>query len=611
MGSMAQCLSPFQRILTKFVSLNPKLMKFILRVSTVVVFSLMFFPLQSQHSSAAFYPYPQSFNLDSLKGFDENAAARSALSEQFTGPEFKVRMYQLKRQYINNKYNLHPSPVPSIFQSPSNLKSASASCVNEDFEASAVGPITGTTQVVSGWTLVAGSHTSNATYNTCNLLGCCPNYVYESAILSSTSNAGYVDPVIGPIYPIYSVFGTVAAPPNAIPSNSQIPGGMFGNNFIRLNSSMNNYSIEKLSKTFQVTPSNALFRFAFINVISCGHACCDASSFKVTLTNVTTNSVISNSSYSVSGLSAACNNTSWVTYYNPGSFTPATVNSAYIFNPWQFNFINLLSYMWQTVTIDVIAADCTAGGHYSYTYFDAQCSPIEIDVNGTPRNTLSCVNNATVSGPSSMPNYHWIGPGSFSSTAQSFTTNVPGNYSLTLNQDAPLPPASLVLNLNIQAPVLQVSSSSSVICEGASVNLSASGASTYTWSTGSNNANITLSPGSTTTYTLSGTNAYGCEGSTVFTQVVSPCVGINNNGSQNKTASLFPNPNKGSFVLNIYEPINKPELTVVDVLGKVVFKQAVQTGENSIKIPGLVSGLYYYTISSNNVSLANGRFTVE
>src|ERR1041385_2944505 len=49
------------------------------------------------------------FDADSLRGFDEEAARRSAIDERFTGPEFPVRMYQLKRRYINDKYNLVPA----------------------------------------------------------------------------------------------------------------------------------------------------------------------------------------------------------------------------------------------------------------------------------------------------------------------------------------------------------------------------------------------------------------------------------------------------------------------------------------------------------------------
>ncbi|HQQ93130.1 MAG TPA: T9SS type A sorting domain-containing protein [Bacteroidia bacterium] len=582
--------------------------------SHVFFYSLIMLALSgiAQQNNSAKYYYTMPFDLDSLRGFDENAAARAAISEQFVGAELKVRMYQLKRHYINEKYGLVSNmPSAGAYNQSPEQKIVSAACVNEDFEATVAGPITGTNQVVNGWTLTAGTHTTNATYNSCNLLGCCPAYVNESAIITVTSASGYIDPVIGAQYPIYSVFGPSPGPVQATASNSQIPGGMFGNTFIRLNSSMNNYSIEKLSKTFLVGTSNTLLRFAFINVISCGHACCDASSFKVQLTNATTNSVISSASYSVSGLSAACNNTSWVTYYNPGGFTPASSSSQYIYNPWQFNFINLIPYLGQNVTIDVIASDCTAGGHYSYAYFDAQCTPLGIEVNGVPGNTLSCVNSATVSGPANMPNYHWVGPASFSSSSQSFTTSTQGNYTLTLDQLAPLPSAQLVLNLQIAAPNLQVSSSSQTICEGESVQLNASGALTYTWSTGSNNPLITVNPGSTSTYTLSGTSAEGCTASYEFTQYVDQCAGLESSALKQSYCRLYPNPNKGQFNLELGGSESDCLFIVRDLSGREVYRGKVQSGVNQLKLQGLESGVYQYQVLKGESVLAKGRFNVE
>jgi len=57
-------------------------------------------------------------------------------------------------------------------------------------------------------------------------------------------------------------------------------------------------------------------------------------------------------------------------------------------------------------------------------------------------------------------------------------------------------------------------SGTNALCSGQSINLTASGANTYTWSTGSNSTGISVSPTSNITYTLSGTNSFGCTGNT-------------------------------------------------------------------------------------------------
>ena len=59
--------------------------------------------------------------------------------------------------------------------------------------------------------------------------------------------------------------------------------------------------------------------------------------------------------------------------------------------------------------------------------------------------------------------------------------------------------------------------SSSIICAAQAATLQASGASTYTWSTGSNGNIAVMYPNVTTVYTVTGTNAEGCNGSNTIT----------------------------------------------------------------------------------------------
>ncbi len=61
------------------------------------------------------------------------------------------------------------------------------------------------------------------------------------------------------------------------------------------------------------------------------------------------------------------------------------------------------------------------------------------------------------------------------------------------------------------------------ICSGSTTTLTAQGANNYTWTPGSINTNtISVSPNTTTVYTVSGVAAAGCSNSTVFTLSVTP-----------------------------------------------------------------------------------------
>ncbi|MDP2387552.1 MAG: gliding motility-associated C-terminal domain-containing protein [Bacteroidota bacterium] len=76
-----------------------------------------------------------------------------------------------------------------------------------------------------------------------------------------------------------------------------------------------------------------------------------------------------------------------------------------------------------------------------------------------------------------------------------------------------------------------VSVNSGTVCNGQSVILTGSGATSFSWDTGDNTASITVNPGSTTTYTVTGSNGPGCQGVAIATVTVNnlPTVTVNSN----------------------------------------------------------------------------------
>jgi gliding motility-associated-like protein len=76
-------------------------------------------------------------------------------------------------------------------------------------------------------------------------------------------------------------------------------------------------------------------------------------------------------------------------------------------------------------------------------------------------------------------------------------------------------------------PLPAVSATPITICAGSSGTLTASGASTYSWSpatglSSTTGATVTANPSATTTYTITGTSAAGCTGTTTVTVTVNP-----------------------------------------------------------------------------------------
>jgi Ni,Fe-hydrogenase III small subunit len=89
----------------------------------------------------------------------------------------------------------------------------------------------------------------------------------------------------------------------------------------------------------------------------------------------------------------------------------------------------------------------------------------------------------------------------------------------------------------LPSPTISVSGNTSV-CDNAQETLMASGAASYTWSTGENTASIVVSPTVATVYTVTGLAANGCASSLQHSITVLPSPTVQVSGS---TASVCPN----------------------------------------------------------------------
>ncbi len=74
-----------------------------------------------------------------------------------------------------------------------------------------------------------------------------------------------------------------------------------------------------------------------------------------------------------------------------------------------------------------------------------------------------------------------------------------------------------------------VAATSPTICGGSTATVTASGASTYTWSTGATGASLVVSPSASTNYTVTGTSATGCANTatTAVTVGAAPSIALN------------------------------------------------------------------------------------
>lgn len=103
------------------------------------------------------------------------------------------------------------------------------------------------------------------------------------------------------------------------------------------------------------------------------------------------------------------------------------------------------------------------------------------------------------------------------------SASTPGTYTVTNNIAASgsCPAATATATITINAVPAPVIIGNSPICSGASTTLTATGGTTYLWNTGAAVPSIVVSPGATTTYTVTANNG-GCTTTATITIIVSP-----------------------------------------------------------------------------------------
>ncbi len=247
-------------------------------------------------------------------------------------------------------------------------------------------------------------------------------------------------------------------------------------------------------------------------------------------------------------------------------------------------------------------------GNYTY-YAEAATScnqssrvAITVTVNLTP--TLAINSNSTTCSGSSISlnanganSYTW----NSGSTTQSISVTLTTTTSFTVIGTSNGCNSSAVKTITVfPVPTLTTISTSSLICSGQTVTLSVTGANTYTWDNNVNGPAIVVSPTVTTTYTVTGTDGNGCLNNSTITQNVSPCAGMIEISNTSDEIKIYPNPNAGQFILEIYGN-EKNKIEIIDITGKEIYSNITDKNKIEIDIKNLSSGIYYLKISNAKI----------
>lgn len=184
------------------------------------------------------------------------------------------------------------------------------------------------------------------------------------------------------------------------------------------------------------------------------------------------------------------------------------------------------------------------------------------------------------------------GASTYSITGGSYTVSpsITSSYSVTGSSIAGCVSSNAVSFVTVHAtPTLAVNGGS--ICLGEGFIITPSGANTYTITGG----NFTVSPSTTTSYSVIGMSSEGCISEEAQSSVaVDICTGLNENSrTENGSVKIYPNPSSG--VLHI-ESTRGADVLVIDLQGRLVFKFNISNGANLISIEQINSGVYFMEV---------------
>jgi gliding motility-associated-like protein len=183
--------------------------------------------------------------------------------------------------------------------------------------------------------------------------------------------------------------------------------------------------------------------------------------------------------------------------------------------PFTFNWSN-------TETTEDISG--LSAGNYSVTVTDNKNCTATLDTMLTTNNPIVdityngnltfCEGDSLILYATNGSNYtyDWYNNGS------SLGINVPviaaknsGNYYVVVTNASGCKGYSDTINITVNPmPTININASSNFICQGTSVLLTATGANSYTWNNGTNSSTLTITPNTTTTYSVTGTDSNGC-----------------------------------------------------------------------------------------------------
>lgn len=216
----------------------------------------------------------------------------------------------------------------------------------------------------------------------------------------------------------------------------------------------------------------------------------------------------------------------------------------------------------------------------------------------------------TGNGPDS---WNWTLPGALpaASTNQnvSATYYTAGTYTLSLtSSNAFGAGATITQTVTVFPEPLLTLTSNTTICLGNTAVLTASGASTYSWSTGDSGASITLTPTVSALYSVTGF-LNGCSSKASTFLIVKPCTSVEE--QLKETVKLYPNPANQFLSVDFGILSGQKTIELYDNMGRQVLSHSGADPLLKLDLAPMANGIYMVKVMVENTGYFTEKVVVE
>lgn len=268
-----------------------------------------------------------------------------------------------------------------------------------------------------------------------------------------------------------------------------------------------------------------------------------------------------------------------------------------------------LTYLWNDGSTNQTLA-VTAGGTYSVTVTDGSCSTsdtIVVTVDTMPLVDLGgdqaiCQGDTvTLDAGNAGLTFAW----NDGSTNQTLEVSDAGSYSVEVTNGACVATDTVEITIDPLPSADSISVANLADCGFEFALVGANDVTSYAWDFGDNSVvDTSASPSHNYTsngnYTVTVTVENNCGSETFTTTVECTGLGINNIDLNNSVLKLYPNPTADFVTIENLSQFNMETITVMNVLGQVVYQDAAQASfKHTMNVSHFSTGLYTVRIQTN------------